>query len=89
MIVNWLLMLMQAMVTGIVAMLPDWSVPPTLLNLDDQVSSLLGSISGTAAWVNWPLVIGLCFVPLTLWAGGLAFKIALFVWAKVPVIGGK
>jgi hypothetical protein len=88
-IVNWLMMLAQGFVTGLMAIVPNWAVPPALLNLDDQVSTLLNSVSGLGAWVNWPVAITLCFIPLTLWASGLVFKIGVWAWSKVPLIGSK
>jgi len=88
-IVNWLMMLMQTAVTGFVGMLPDFSVPSAVANLDSQVNSLTSTLSGLGAWVAWPVALVLMLIPLALWGAGVGFKVALFIWAKVPVIGGK
>lgn len=89
MIVNWLMLLGQVIVDGFMGLVPDGKVPPQIVNLDDQVSGLMTTISGVGVWVNFPVCAVIIAIPMALWASGFAFKIGLWAWSKIPVIGGR
>lgn len=88
-IVDWIITVAVSVATWFVGLIPQVEVPGWFAGLGDGINSLFGYTHGLAPLVDWPflgLVVG---VPMSIWVGGLLFKLARLVFSHIPLFGGR
>jgi len=88
MVTEWFAQVGVAIATFFVELLPAWSPPVELVQLDETVNGWLASLGGLSPWVPWPVVILSVVLAVGTWAAALSVKAIRAVASYLPFIGG-
>jgi hypothetical protein len=89
MIVQWIVQVGLGIATWFGTLMPTWAAPSWFTGLGGTVNGLFGMVSGFGPFGDWGLIGGLIGVPLSLWVGGLLFKVGRLFVSHIPFFGGK
>jgi hypothetical protein len=87
-IIEYLFSAMTTVLTFVTGLLPTWSPPKELVEIDTTWNSIIGPIQGLGAWVPFPMMLVLVGIHVSTYAGAFLTKLGLRAFSHVPVAGG-
>lgn len=88
MITDALLTGFTLIITGILELMPTVEVPSWLDTLPGQSAALGGQMAGFGNWIPWSVLLQVTSTLVGLFAIVAGARLALWVWGKIPVLGG-
>lgn len=89
MIIEWLMGVASGLWSWIGSLLPDWQLPPELMDPNGFIGGIFALGQGMSPFINWGFVALVGAIPLAVWVIGLLWKAARMVLSHFPLFGGN
>jgi hypothetical protein len=87
-ITEWFVNLGTSISGWLASLFPDLLLPPFVTDSLGGLYDFLSSASGLANWFPWAVLSAIVGALVTWFLGLFSIKLLLFIWARMPFVGG-